>query len=47
MLKILVILALIGMTLAREKKTCKDKIMKDFPDSKCIDGGADDSKVRQ
>jgi len=44
MLKILIILALIGITLAMEKKTCKEKIMEDFPDSECIDGGADDIK---
>ena len=47
MSKILVILALIGITLAMEKQTCKEKIMKDFPESKCIDGGADDEKVRR
>ena len=46
MSKTLIILALIGITLAMEKKTCKEKIMKDFPDSECIDGGADDIKVR-
>ena len=46
MSKIPIILALIGITLAMEKKTCKEKIMKEFPDSECIDGGADDIKVR-
>ena len=47
MTKILIILALIGITLAMEKITCKEKLIKDFPDSQCIDGGADDKKVRR
>ena len=37
MFKLLIILALIDMTLVEAKETCRDKIMKKYPNSKCVD----------
>ena len=37
MFKTLIILALIGITLVEAKETCKEKIMKNYPNSKCVD----------
>ena len=37
MFKTLIILAFIGITLIKAKETCREKIKKKFPNSKCID----------
>ena len=37
MFKTLIILALIGINLVEAKETCREKIMKKYPNSKCVD----------
>ena len=37
MSKTLIIIALIGINLVEAKETCREKIMKKYPNSKCVD----------